>query len=44
MFSLFSKKVMNEEAARAFWAWFEEQESWIVNCLSNHDKSEAKRS
>ena len=39
MFSLFFKKVMNEEAARAFWAWFEEQESWIVNCLSNHDSA-----
>ena len=39
MFSLFSKKVMNEEAARAFWAWFEEQELWIINCLSNHDSA-----
>ena len=29
MFSFFSKKVMNEEAARAFWAWFEEKEEWI---------------
>ena len=39
MFSLFSKKFMNEAAARTFWAWFEEQELWIINCLSNHDSA-----
>ena len=39
MFSLFSKKAMNEEAAKTFWVWFEEQESWIINCLSNHDSA-----
>ena len=39
MFSLFSKKLMNEVAARTFWAWFEEQELWIINCLSNHDSA-----
>ena len=39
MFSFFSKKFMNEAAARTFWAWFEEQELWIINCLSNHDSA-----
>lgn len=39
MFSLFSKKVMNEEAAKSFWIWFEEQETWIINCISNHDSA-----
>ena len=39
MLSLFSKKAMNEEAAKDFRAWFEEQEAWIVNCLSNHDSA-----
>ena len=39
MFSLFSKKIMNEEAAKTFWAWFEEQEPWIINCISNHDSA-----
>ena len=37
MFSLFSKKNMNKDAAKAFWAWFEEQESWIIDCLSKSD-------
>ena len=39
MFSVFSKKIMNEEAAKTFWAWFEEQEPWIINCISNHDSA-----
>lgn len=39
MFSLFSKKAMNEAAAKSFWAWFEEQEAWIINCISNHDSA-----
>lgn len=39
MFSLFSKKCMNEEAAQLFWAWFEEKETWIIDCISNHDSS-----
>ena len=37
MFSLFSKKSMNEEAGKAFWVWFEEQEAWIIDCISKHD-------
>ena len=37
MFSLFSKKEMNTEAAMAFWVWFEEQEAWIVDCIVRHD-------
>ena len=37
MFSLFSKKSMNEEAGKAFWAWFAEQEEWIIDCISKHD-------
>jgi len=37
MFSLFAKKSMNEEAAKSFWAWFEENEDWIIHCLENSD-------
>ncbi len=39
MFTLFSKKNMNEEAAKAFWVWFEEQESWIIDCIAEHDSA-----
>ena len=39
MLSLFSKKNMNKEAGKAFWIWFEEQEAWIIECLSNHDSA-----
>ena len=39
MFSLFSKKEMNEHAAKAFWVWFEEQESWIIDCIAKHDSA-----
>ncbi len=39
MLSLFAKKDMNEEAAKAFWAWFEDQEAWIINCISNRDSA-----
>ena len=39
MFSLFAKKVMNEEAAKAFWIWFDEKEEWIIGCISNHDSA-----
>ena len=31
MFSLFSKKVMNEEAGKKFWEWFIEKEEWIID-------------
>lgn len=37
MFSLFSKKTMNVDAAKAFWSWFEEQEHWIIDCIAKHD-------
>ena len=39
MFSFFTKKEMNLAAAKAFWAWFEEQEPWIVKCLGNRDSA-----
>ena len=39
MFSLFSKKVMNEDAAKSFWSWFEQKEEWIINCIANHDSA-----
>ena len=37
MFSLFAKRSMNEEAARAFWAWFAEKEEWVISCIAEHD-------
>ena len=37
MFSVFSKKCMNEDAGRDFWAWFAEQEEWIIECISKRD-------
>lgn len=37
MFNLFSKKAMNEAVAKAFQARFEEQEEWIIDCLSKND-------
>lgn len=39
MFSLFTKKFMNQEAAKCFWEWFAEKEEWIINCLSVHDSA-----
>lgn len=39
MFSLFAKKIMNEEASKSFWEWFAEKEGWIINCISNHDSA-----
>lgn len=39
MFNLFSKKSIDEEAAKAFWVWFEEQESWIIDCITKHDSA-----
>ena len=30
MFSLFNKKVMNEEAAKNFWEWFIEKEYEVI--------------
>ena len=39
MFSLFTKRSMNEEAARAFWAWFEENEEWVICCIAAHDSA-----
>ena len=37
MFSLFDRKIMNEEAAKSFWVWFTENEEWVINCIANHD-------
>ena len=39
MFSLFTKKTMNEDAAKAFWVWFAEKEEWVINCIANHDSA-----
>ena len=39
MFNLFSKKSIDEEAAKAFWVWFAEQESWIIDCITKHDSA-----
>ncbi len=39
MFSLFAKKIMNEDAARSFWMWFAEKEDWIINCISHRDSA-----
>ena len=39
MFSFFAKKAMNEDAAKAFWLWFAEQESWIIDCINKHDSA-----
>ena len=36
---LFGKKEMDKVAAEAFWAWFEEQESWIIECLDKRDSA-----
>ncbi len=37
MFSLFTPKVMDEDAARHFWLWFAENEEWIIKNIGNHD-------
>ena len=39
MLSLLTDKSMNVDAAKSFWLWFEEQEDWIINCISNHDSA-----
>ena len=33
---LFAKKEMDVAAAKRFWAWFEEQESWVIENLRTH--------
>ena len=38
MFSLFAKK-MNVDAAKSFWMWFQEQEAWIIDCITKHDSA-----
>lgn len=35
----FFAKKMNEEAAKAFWAWFEAQEKWIIDCIAKSDSA-----
>lgn len=37
MFPFFAKKEMNANAAKSFWAWFEENEAWVIDCISKHD-------
>ena len=37
MFGLFTKKIMNEDAAKAFWTWFEESEDWVIECIKKSD-------
>lgn len=39
MFSFFAKKEMNVDAAKSFWAWFEENEKWIIDCLAKSDSA-----
>ena len=39
MFSLFAKKEMNVDAAKSFWMWFQEQEAWIIDCITKHDSA-----
>lgn len=39
MISLFTKKSMNEEAAKSFWMWFAENEEWIIHCIADHDSA-----
>lgn len=36
---LFFSKKMNEEAAKAFWVWFEAQEKWIIDCITKSDSA-----
>ncbi len=36
MFGLFAKKEMNHAAAQAFWAWFAEKESWIIDNINTN--------
>ena len=39
MFYLFTRKIMNVEAAKSFWVWFTENEEWVINCIANHDSA-----
>lgn len=34
----FSKK-MNEEAAKSFWVWFQDQEKRIIDCIAKSDSA-----
>ncbi|MBO5222004.1 MAG: hypothetical protein J6C26_06800 [Clostridia bacterium] len=36
---LFGKKEMDKAAAEVFWAWFEEREAWIIECLDKRDSA-----
>ena len=36
MFGLFAKKEMNLTAAKAFWDWFVEKESWIIDNIKTN--------
>jgi len=39
MFSFFTKKGMNIDAAKSFWSWFEENEKWIIECIDKRDSA-----
>lgn len=39
VFSVFAKKEMNTQAAKAFWAWFAEEEAWIIDCIEKRDSA-----
>ena len=39
MFSFFSKKEINIDAAKSFWDWFEGQEAWIIDCITKHNSA-----
>lgn len=37
MFDFLKKRnAMDTEAAIRFWAWFEENEDWIIDCIASH--------
>ena len=37
MFSIFKQKNMNINEAKNFWEWFEKNEEWIIDCISNNN-------
>lgn len=38
---LFGKKEMNADAAKRFWAWFEENEAWLIATMNGPNAMEA---
>lgn len=37
MFSIFKQKNMNINETKNFWEWFEKNEEWIIDCISNNN-------